>query len=63
MQKRRQCVDGGDVQEETTLISMYEDDNLIFIGGQVVVVVGLCMWMGVQIITYLEGACSDPGFG
>lgn len=35
VQRWRRCVEGGDIQEVTTLVPNYEDDNLIFIGGQV----------------------------
>ena len=33
--QRRRCGEGSDVQEVITLVPKYEDDNLIFIGGQV----------------------------
>ena len=34
VQRRRQCVDGGDAQEVTTLVPKYEYDNLIFTGSR-----------------------------
>ena len=36
VQRRRECVEGGGIQEVTTLVPKNEDDNLVFImGGQV----------------------------
>ena len=34
--RRRQCVEGGGIQEVTTLVPKNEDDNLILIGGRTV---------------------------